>query len=61
MTKKIILVDPGNNYEIVEDSKKMADKFYKANPECPPMTAQDMDDLNQMFLDSGLLEELIIQ
>ena len=61
MSKKIVFVDPDNNYEIVEDSRKRADDFNKANPECQPMTAQDMDDLNQMLLEAGLLEKIIIQ
>jgi len=61
ISKNTILVDPDNNYEIIENSQKMADDFNKANPEYHPMPAQDWDDLNEMFLEAGLLVEMTIQ
>ena len=61
MTKKTILVDPDNNYKIVPDSQELADNYNRTAPEHLKLTAQDRDDLNQMFLEAGLLEEMIIQ
>ena len=61
MAAKNILVDPDKDYEIVADSQKLADDFNKNNPECEPMTAQDLDDFNQILLEAGLLEEIYIQ
>ena len=61
MTKKTILVDPVNDYEIVPDSQELADAFNRSNPGCIKQTAQDRDELNQMFLEAGLLEEMRIQ
>ena len=61
MTKKTILVDPDNDYEIVPDSQEFADAFNWDSPEHLKLTARDRDDLNLMFLEAGLLEEMIIQ
>jgi len=61
MTVKTILVDPDNDYVIVPDSQELADAFNKTVPDHLKLTAQDRDDLNQMFLEAGLLEEMIIQ
>ena len=61
MTIKTILVDPDNNYEIVHDSQELADAFNRNNPGHLKLTAQDREDLNQMFLEAGLLIEMRIQ
>lgn len=61
MTTKTILVDPVNEYEVVPDSQELADAFNRSNPDHVKQTAQDMDDLNQMFLEAGLLLEMSIQ
>ena len=61
MTKKTILVDPVNDYEIVPDSQELADAFNRSNPGCIKQIAKDRDELNQMFLEAGLLLEMSIQ
>ena len=58
---KIILVAQGNNNEVVPSSQELVDVFNKTAQEYQRMTVEDQDDLNQMFLESGLLEEVIVQ
>ena len=61
MTIKTILVDPGNNCEALPSSKEMVDAYNKTVPTHLRITMEDQEDLNQMFLESGLLEEVIVQ
>ena len=58
MTLKAILVDT-ESCEIVLDSMSLAANFNDDNPDLIPMTAEDRDDLNDMFLDVGLLTEIV--
>ena len=58
---KTILVDPDNNYEVVPSSKELVDAHNKTVPDYLKITLQDQNDLNQMLLEAGLLEELYIQ
>ena len=60
MAIKTILVDPENNYEIV-DSQKMTDDFNKTVPAHERLTVEERDALNQLFLEAGILEEVTIQ
>ena len=61
MSIKTILVDPGNNYEALPSSKEMVDAYNRTVPAHLRITMEDQEDLNQMFLESGLLEEIIVQ
>ena len=61
MTIKTVLVDPDNNYEIVPSSQELVDVYNKSVPESQRMTVEDQDDVNQMLLVAGLLEEMSIQ
>ncbi len=60
MTTKTILVDPDNEYEVIPNSQELADAFNRSSPDHLKQTAQDMDDLNHMFLEAGLLVEMSI-
>ena len=61
MTIKTILVDPDNNYEVLPSSKEMVDAYNKTVPTYLRITMEDQEDLTQMLLESGLLEEVIVQ
>ena len=61
MTIKTILVDPDNNYEAVPSSKEIVDAYNRTVPTYLRITVEDQGDLNQMFLDARLLEEVSIQ
>ncbi len=61
MVKMTILIDPDDNYEMVEDAATLAAEFNANNPDHAPMTEQDFNDLNEMFLEAGLLVEMSIQ
>ena len=61
MTIKTVLVDPENNYEVVPCSQELVDAYNETVPEYLKLTVEDQNDLNQMFLEAGLLEEMVIQ
>ena len=61
MSIKTILVDPGNNYEALPSSKEMVEAYNRTVPAKLRITMEEQEDLNQMFLEAGLLEEVIIQ
>lgn len=56
MALKTILFDPAKN-EVVENAAKLAADFNRKNPDHLAFTEQDRNDLNDMFLEAGLLEE----
>ena len=61
MHKKTILVDPANNYEIIDDPETMVEEFNSTvTEEHLKMTIQDQIDLNKMFVEAGLLDEVKI-
>ena len=61
MVKMTILIDPDNNYEMVEDAATLTAEFNANNLDHAPMTEQDFNDLNEMFLKAGLLVKMSIQ
>ena len=61
MTIKTILLDPDNSYEVVPGSQELVEAYNKTVPGYLRLTVEDQDDLNQMFLDAGLFEEMVIQ
>ena len=64
MTKKTIIIDPKAKFEDMEHHTRSTPRdlqeFNRSQPECEPLTEQDEEDLEEMFLEVGILKEVSI-
>ncbi len=64
MNRKTIIIDPCVDFENMQEVKRRTpaelDEFNRSQPEIEPLTEEDECDLEEMFLEAGLLEEVFI-
>ena len=64
MIRKTIIIDPCVDFENMQEVKRRTpeelDKFNRSQPEIAPLTEEDERDLEEMFLEDGLLKEVFI-
>ena len=61
MTRKTIIIDSQNNYEMVDSPEIMVAEYNSTvTEEYLKLTVQDQIDLNEMFIEAGLLQEVEI-
>jgi len=62
--KRKVIIDPHAKFETLCEYKRLTlfelAKFNRSQPETEPLTEQDECDLEEMFLEAGLLEEVFV-